>query len=300
MDGELHRRHAGRLPDAARQLHAPARQLRQLRLDAAGAAGRHEPPRRRAALSRRTRSTTQTARAARRTIRHVDQARRAASSCATSPSATARSSKPLIEDFNLIVEPGRRVALVGGSGSGKSTVAKLVSGLYEPWGGEILFDGVPRQKLPRDLIVNSLAVVDQEVFLFGGIGHRERHDVGPDDRRAARRHGGCRDAAIDEVIEAREGGYQSRDPGRRRQLQRRPVPAPRDRPRAGRRADHRGARRGDQRARPDHRDADRREHAPPRLHHASSSRTGSAPSATATRSSSWSAARSCSAARTTR
>jgi NHLM bacteriocin system ABC transporter peptidase/ATP-binding protein len=117
--------------------------------------------------------------------------------------------KPLISDFNLLVEPGRRVALVGGSGSGKSTVAKIISGLYEAWGGEILFDDVPRQNLPRDLIVNSLAVVDQEVFLFGGsvtenVTMWDPTIAGPRIVTAAR------DAAIDEVIAAREGGYQSR------------------------------------------------------------------------------------------
>jgi len=117
--------------------------------------------------------------------------------------------KPLISDFNLLVEPGRRVALVGGSGSGKSTVAKIISGLYEAWGGEILFDDVPRQNLPRDLIVNSLAVVDQEVFLFGGsvtenVTMWDPTIAGPRVVTAAR------DAAIDEVIAAREGGYQSR------------------------------------------------------------------------------------------
>jgi NHLM bacteriocin system ABC transporter peptidase/ATP-binding protein len=117
--------------------------------------------------------------------------------------------KPLVENFNLVVQPGRRVALVGSSGSGKSTVAKLVSGLYEPWSGQVLFDDVPRSALARDLVVNSLGVVDQEVFLFGG-SVSENVTMWDPTIALPRITEACRDAAIAEVIEAREGAYQSR------------------------------------------------------------------------------------------
>jgi ABC-type bacteriocin/lantibiotic exporter with double-glycine peptidase domain len=115
---------------------------------------------------------------------------------------------PLIENFSLIVEPGRRVALVGASGSGKSTVAKLVSGLYEPWSGEVLFDGVTRAQIPRTVLSNSVGCVDQEIFLFGG-SVTENISMWDGTITPNRISNACRDAAIDDVVEAREGGYQS-------------------------------------------------------------------------------------------
>ena len=75
---------------------------------------------------------------------------------------------PLLEHFDLHLEPGRWAAVVGASGSGKSTLAKIVAGLYEEWTGEVLFDGVKRREIPRPVIVNSLATVDQDVFQITG------------------------------------------------------------------------------------------------------------------------------------
>lgn len=74
--------------------------------------------------------------------------------------------EPLLKDFNLIIHPGDKVAFVGPSGCGKSTIAKLISGLYEPWEGEILYDGKKITEIPRESFSGSLSVVDQEITLF--------------------------------------------------------------------------------------------------------------------------------------
>ncbi len=72
----------------------------------------------------------------------------------------------VVKDFNMKIEPGKSVAIVGGSGCGKSTMSKLISGLYKPWKGEILFDGKAIDKIPKAIFKSSLAVVDQDIILF--------------------------------------------------------------------------------------------------------------------------------------
>ncbi len=117
-----------------------------------------------------------------------------------------RLSEPLIRDFNLTLKPGSRVAFVGGSGCGKSTLAKLISGLYQPWSGEILFDGKKMTDIDRNVFTGSLAVVDQDIILFEDTiaNNIKMWDSSIEDFEMIM---AARDAQLHEDIMQREGGY---------------------------------------------------------------------------------------------
>ena len=116
------------------------------------------------------------------------------------------SAEPLIKDFNLTLTPGKRVAIVGGSGSGKSTVAKMIVGLNKPWDGEILFDGKTIDEIPRVLFKASVALVDQEVALFNDTmaNNIKMWDTTIEDYEMIL---SARDAGIHDQIRLRNGGY---------------------------------------------------------------------------------------------
>lgn len=118
----------------------------------------------------------------------------------------SRLAEPLIQDFSLSLKPGSRVALVGAFGCGKSTVAKLIAGLYQPWSGVILFDGKAMREIDRSVFTGSLAVVDQDTALFDDTiaNNIKMWDAAIEDFEMIM---AARDASLHEDIMQRDGGY---------------------------------------------------------------------------------------------
>ncbi|PSB18615.1 NHLP family bacteriocin export ABC transporter peptidase/permease/ATPase subunit [Phormidesmis priestleyi ULC007] len=117
-----------------------------------------------------------------------------------------RSAPPLIENLSLSLKPGQRVALVGGSGSGKSTVAKLICGLYEAWSGDILFDDRSRSQIPRSILTHSIALIEQDISLFAG-SVRDNLTLWDSTVPFSNLVRACKDAAIQDVVLSLPGGY---------------------------------------------------------------------------------------------
>ena len=120
-----------------------------------------------------------------------------------------RNKPPLIEDFSLTVRSGERIALVGSTGSGKTSLLLLVAGVYRPWSGEILYDGCRLEDIPAEMFSESVAMVDQNPVLFDATIRENLtfwDPTVPDELVL----NAARDAAIHDEIVARPGGYEAR------------------------------------------------------------------------------------------
>ena len=121
----------------------------------------------------------------------------------------SRLKPPIISEIDFEVNVGKSIAIVGASGCGKSSVAKLIAGLYTPWSGEIMIDGKSISDIPKNIFTSSVAIVDQDVSLFeGSIAENiKMWDTSIEDFEMIL---SAKDAGIHEVIMDRNGEYNSK------------------------------------------------------------------------------------------
>jgi ATP-binding cassette, subfamily B, multidrug efflux pump len=118
-----------------------------------------------------------------------------------------RSDDPILEDLSFTIAPGEHVALVGPTGSGKTTVIRLLCRLYEPQRGRILLDGVDIRELPIATLRQRLGVVLQDTFLFSGnVADNLRLDAEISDQELARL---CHELGLDPLLQRLEAGLDS-------------------------------------------------------------------------------------------
>ena len=118
----------------------------------------------------------------------------------------SRLKPPIVSDFSFKIECGASIAFVGASGCGKSTVSKIVSGLYKPWEGRLFFDGVPAEEIPSEVLNASVSTVSQNITLFSGTIRENltmwNSNISESDMIAA-----AKDACIHDIITQKNGAY---------------------------------------------------------------------------------------------
>lgn len=118
----------------------------------------------------------------------------------------SRLDAPVLSNFSLEIKKGQKVAIVGSTGSGKSTLSKLISGLYSPWSGEIIFNGQKIEDIDHEIFTSSIAVVDQDITLYEDtiMNNLKMWDESIEDYEVIM---ACNDAQIHQKIMERDGGY---------------------------------------------------------------------------------------------
>lgn len=118
----------------------------------------------------------------------------------------SRLKPPIVSEFSFKIDCGTSIAFVGSSGCGKSTVSKIVSGLYLPWDGQLLFDDIPVSEIPNEVLNASISTVSQDITLFSG-SIRDNLTMWNSKISEADMIAAAKDACIHDIISQKPGAY---------------------------------------------------------------------------------------------